>query len=239
VSQNALVVIWVSIFDAMTKQDQTASQAGAVTMPIIEGPLDLVRVCYDPRLSAQTPLRRVGYFSTSSRAQVLDIIIDWSPDDGDYWDTAVIVVLANPARYTQNTIGLQVRTFFVLPNDALIRPNQEWFEHSTNEEWVHNTTLVPGFYIPKTWHFTFNANGPERHSTADNLQDVFREDGEEDWVIYVGVVATEVVYGEEPYESGRVAVSGNITVTLARCICEPLVTEVVRRFQSNNTGHHT
>jgi hypothetical protein len=117
-------------------------------------------------------------------------------------------------------------------NHALIGRNQEWFEHSTNERWVHNATLVPGFYIPKTWHLTFHANGPERHSTAGTLEDVFREDGDEDWVIYVGAVATEVVYGEEPYESGRVAVSGNITVTLARCICEPLVTEVVRPFHS-------
>ena len=106
--------------------------------------------------------------------------------------------------------------------------NQEWLENSTNDVWVHNATLVPGFYIPKTWHFTFNAHGPERQSTANNLQDVFREDGDEDWVIYVGVVAGEVVYGAEPHELGRICVSGQITVTLTRCICEPLVEEPVR-----------
>jgi hypothetical protein len=77
-------------------------------MPIIEEPLNRRHVRYDPMLSMPTSLERVGYFSTSSRAQVLDILVDWSPDDGDYWDTAVIVVLANPAQHTENTFGLQV-----------------------------------------------------------------------------------------------------------------------------------
>ena len=74
-------------------------------MPDIEEPLNTIHVRYDPRFPESPSIIRVGYFSTSARAPVLDLVIDWSPDDGEYWDAAITVLLANPDMYIESAIA--------------------------------------------------------------------------------------------------------------------------------------
>ena len=76
-------------------------------------------------------------------------------DDGDYWETILIVVLVNPTRYIDQTFKLQVRAFIVSAIHRFITTDQEGFEHTTNSNWIHDATLVPGqdlaFHVRSQW----------------------------------------------------------------------------------------
>jgi hypothetical protein len=82
-------------------------------MPIVEEPFSPQHVDYDP-LETQYTLHRVGYFSTSKDAPVLQLRVDWTPDEESYWETAITVVVCNPQRFTTKTLLLNVRIFVSL-----------------------------------------------------------------------------------------------------------------------------
>ena len=71
-------------------------------MPMVEEPFDTLPIEYSGT-SIQLLWIRVGYFTTSKRAPVMDIRINWVPEDENN-ETAVTVVLANPQKHNESVI---------------------------------------------------------------------------------------------------------------------------------------
>ena len=81
------------------------------TIPVLEEPLNPIYVHHQPGKLPPRSLVSVGYFSASLSASVLDPVIDSSPDDGEYWEIAVIIVLGNPDTDTEGVHELVVSHF--------------------------------------------------------------------------------------------------------------------------------
>jgi hypothetical protein len=81
-------------------------------MPIVEEPFSPQHIHFDP-LEPRPPLYRAGYFSTSTIAPVLQLRVDWAPDEETYWETAITVALGNPQIFTRQVLPILGVSVFV------------------------------------------------------------------------------------------------------------------------------
>jgi hypothetical protein len=197
-------------------------------MPIVEEPFDPVYIEYTGA-TVNLEWIRVGYFSTSERAPVLDLRIDWLPADdweSHYEETVVTVVLANPQLHTNrmllanNVSQSSLYKQFYPSSQQMPRYTAGFF--TTMGNWVGDGLLWRGDRS-RTWRYTFYALGRERRYTRTIIHEMWDQVDGRDWAVYAGVVTREIVFGEAPDERGRTWVKGEISVAICRQIQETLV----------------
>jgi hypothetical protein len=205
-------------------------------MPIVEESFSPQHVDYDP-LETQYTLHRVGYFSTSKAAPVLQLRVDWTPDEESYWETAISVVLGNPEIFTRKTLLLNVSFACPSSSSCASEPDCTPFRHqpdsdeefTTQGQWVHDN-LPCRLDRQKLWRYTFYSKHTERRYTRAITKQMWEQRDSQDWVVYVGVVARAWRFGDGEHEIGKTDISGTITIAVSRRIDEQLVKLEVCRF---------